>query len=194
MLAANATKCIEMFRAWDENADHMVSRREFRRAVERLGFPREYMHEADKLYSDFDRDGSGGVVRHSRSRTNTRTRRVRLEPTLFTPHRQVPPSPRMRSLLLESSRTFAGLRRAQPPLCRVYGRRLTPLIAPCADGLRWRHRHRHSSHRRRRCGSSARRRVHAWSAWWHSRGGGLRDAACVARAAAHELRNRRACS
>ena len=61
LLAANATKCVDMFRAMDENNDHMIQRREFRRAVERLGFPREHMHEAEELYSSFDRDGSGGA-------------------------------------------------------------------------------------------------------------------------------------
>ena len=85
LLKANAVGCLHMFRAWDENGEHMervvssstlphsahlagsctgdqmVSQREFRRAVERLGFPRDYLNEADELYSSFDRDGSGEV-------------------------------------------------------------------------------------------------------------------------------------
>ena len=51
----------ETFKAMDENNDQLISRREFRRACERLGFPREHLGEADELYSSFDRDGSGEV-------------------------------------------------------------------------------------------------------------------------------------
>ena len=61
LLAANSGRCIDMFRAWDENGDELISRREFRRACERLGYPREFNHEVEKLYSYFDRDNSDGV-------------------------------------------------------------------------------------------------------------------------------------
>ena len=50
----------ELFRAWDEDGDGYISKREFRRGVQLFGL-RADPTECNKLYNKFDKDGDGRV-------------------------------------------------------------------------------------------------------------------------------------
>ena len=60
-LSKNAVRVIDLFREWDEDADGIVSRKEFRKAMPLLGLevPRA---EIDALFDSWDNDGSGKIT------------------------------------------------------------------------------------------------------------------------------------
>ena len=51
---------IDLFREWDEDASGVVSKKEFRRAMQHLGLAAARA-EVDALFDEFDPDGSGAI-------------------------------------------------------------------------------------------------------------------------------------
>ena len=61
-----AAASTELFRAWDENSDGFVSKREFRRGVQLFGL-KATTSVCNDLYSKFDKNNDGKVSPASRS-------------------------------------------------------------------------------------------------------------------------------
>ena len=60
-LADSATRLLDLFRAWDDNGDGLISKKEFRAAVVALGFKEVPKSECDALFDMFDKDHSGVI-------------------------------------------------------------------------------------------------------------------------------------
>ena len=60
ILSSNFGRVIELFRAWDDDGNQQVSKKEFRQALPVLGLLVERA-DADELFEEFDVDGSGEI-------------------------------------------------------------------------------------------------------------------------------------
>ena len=60
-LALNATRIVDLFRAWDTNSDGEIDLQEFRDALKALGVDESMSKHVDELFSFFDRDGGGTI-------------------------------------------------------------------------------------------------------------------------------------
>jgi len=61
VLKRNQTRVIDLFREWDADKDGIVSKLEFRRAMDLLGLDHLPTDELNSLYDEFNEDGSGGI-------------------------------------------------------------------------------------------------------------------------------------
>ena len=59
-LSKNAGRVIDLFREWDQDGDGNVSKKEFRKAMPKLGFDVP-AKDVDVLFDSFDPDGSGSI-------------------------------------------------------------------------------------------------------------------------------------
>ena len=59
-LSKNAGRVIDLFREWDADGDGNVSKKEFRKAMPKLGFDVP-TKDIDALFDSFDPDGSGSI-------------------------------------------------------------------------------------------------------------------------------------
>ena len=59
-LATNATRCIDLFKQWDEDKSGTVDKREFHKAVRALGFEVE-KEDTDAVFDSLDDDKSGNL-------------------------------------------------------------------------------------------------------------------------------------
>ena len=59
-LRENSVKVMDLFAEWDVNGDHHVDKKEFRRAMENLGFTHSRPH-IDAVFESLDEDGSGTI-------------------------------------------------------------------------------------------------------------------------------------
>ena len=60
ILKDNAVRVIDLFREWDEDADGLVSKKEFRQAISALGYNANKA-DLDAVFATFDEDGSGDI-------------------------------------------------------------------------------------------------------------------------------------
>ena len=83
-LGRSSARLLDIFRAWDDNADGLISKREFRQAIVSLGFevPRS---EVDALFDMFDRDGSGSIDYRELAKSLRRRERVSALPCPLRP-------------------------------------------------------------------------------------------------------------
>ena len=63
-LARSVTKITEIFEQWDQDGSGMVDQREFRRAVQSLGFGDVSTKQIEDVFLEIDTDGSGSISRH----------------------------------------------------------------------------------------------------------------------------------
>jgi Ca2+-binding EF-hand superfamily protein len=72
-LARSSARLLDLFRAWDENNDGLISKKEFRQAVAALGYdvPKA---EVESLFETFDKDMNGNVDYLEMGRALRRTR------------------------------------------------------------------------------------------------------------------------
>ena len=61
-LHVNAAKVMDLFRSWDVNGDGIVTRGEFRRALDQIGLHAFSAAEKDELFDEFDGDGDGWIT------------------------------------------------------------------------------------------------------------------------------------
>ena len=59
-LQSNMKKVVDLFRSWDASGDSLISPKEFRQAMDRLGLKLK-ADEVAALFARFDWDGSGGI-------------------------------------------------------------------------------------------------------------------------------------
>ena len=60
-LARSSSRVLAIFEDWDADGSGSIDRREFRRAIQSLGFADGMDREIDKVFDEFDADGSGSI-------------------------------------------------------------------------------------------------------------------------------------
>ena len=60
ILTANAVRVIDLFREWDDDGNGVISKKEFRTALNAMGIKAE-KSEVDGLFDSFDADGGGSI-------------------------------------------------------------------------------------------------------------------------------------
>ena len=80
-LARSSARLLDLFRAWDDNHDGLISKKEFRQAVVALGYDVPKV-EVDALFDSFDKDGNGTIDYRELGRALRRNQRASTERTV----------------------------------------------------------------------------------------------------------------
>ena len=90
-LAKNAGRVIDLFRQWDTDGDGVITKKEFREAMPKMGYEGD-LSELDKLFASWDDDGSGEID-FNELKTVGQGRLLLLHPPCPTPPSPAPPTP-----------------------------------------------------------------------------------------------------